>query len=94
MTGGAGAGLSLLVGPDEFWNALAPDLQRATKSAYVQTMSFEADAAGRRRGEERLGEPAAGRVGLERHRLHVGALRRALEVGRERVPEQIGRAHV
>lgn len=38
--------IELLVGASDFWSRLKSDLSRTSKSAYVQTMSFEGDRVG------------------------------------------------
>ena len=41
-------GLELLWGSDRFWARAAQDAGRARRRLYVQAMTFEGDAAGRR----------------------------------------------
>lgn len=42
----APVGMSLCIDGDEFWPALADDIRTARDSVFVQTLSFEGDAAG------------------------------------------------
>jgi cardiolipin synthase len=53
--------IELLVDSQEFWNRLEVDLAEATKSAYLQTFSFEGDRVGVRLARRLAASPAADR---------------------------------
>ena len=53
--------MELLVDSTEFWNRLAEDIAGARQRAWVQTLSFEGDAAGRRLTDAMLACPATDR---------------------------------